>query len=275
MAGGGAHAGAFEALNFFNDTITIDQGDSITWTVGDNAHTITFFGPEHEPKKPVFIPFGSHHYDGTNYTSSGALFPGQQYTLTFTKPGTYPYECLFHDPEMAGVVIVNAKGAPYPHPQSFYDQAGKLELNQELDAARGSLIEFPYQDGGTTLAAGIAPGLAGGSPSNATVLRFLDADNADSGTIRIAKGTTLTWNNITNNEPHTVTFPRAGHTPAPWMKPFNLPTGGPTYDGTHVANSGPLFPGQSYSLTFTSPGTFTYYCLFHFPFGMTGTVIVQ
>ncbi len=38
-------------------------------------------------------------------------------------------------------------------------------------------------------------------------------------------------------------------------------------------NSGTIQPGQSYSLTFTIPGTYTYYCTLHS--GMTGTIIVQ
>jgi plastocyanin len=273
--GGNDRGQAFQALNFFSDSITIDQGDSITWTVGGNAHTITFFGPEHAPKSPVNDPFGSHHYDGSKYTSSGIMFPGQTYTLKFIKPGSYPYECLFHDPEMAGVVNVNPIGAPYPHPQSYYDEQGNIERGQELAGARGSVAEFPYPDRGTSLAAGIAPGLSQGQSSNSTVLRFLDADVVDNGVVKIAVGTTLTWNNLSNNEPHTVTFPRAGQPLPKWLKPFGHAYGGPTYDGTHLASSGPLFPGQSYSLTFTGPGTFTYYCLIHAPFGMAGTVIVH
>jgi plastocyanin len=277
-AGANSSGQAFQALNFFTDSITIDQGDSITWTVGGNAHTVTFFGPEHAPKKPVGARFGSHHYDGTVYTSSGAMFPGQSYTLMFTKAGTYAYECLFHDPEMAGVVIVQPKGAPYPHPQSYYTQQGNTEASIELAEARGSLSEFPYPDGGTTLAAGIAPGLASGGPSHSTVLRFIDADQLDpTSTIKISVGTTLTWYNQANNEPHTVTFPIAGHTPPPWLvrDAFGPPIGGSTYDGTHLDNSGPFFPGQAYSLTFTAPGTFTYYCLIHFPLGMIGHVEVH
>jgi plastocyanin len=40
-------------------------------------------------------------------------------------------------------------------------------------------------------------------------------------------------------------------------------------------NSGPLFPGQSFSLTFTVKGTFTYYCLVHDALGMLATVTVK
>ncbi|HET9343864.1 MAG TPA: plastocyanin/azurin family copper-binding protein [Candidatus Eremiobacteraceae bacterium] len=272
--GANLHDQAFQALNFFSNSITIDQGDTITWTVGGNEHTVTFFGKRTQPFIPITKRYGGDTYDGNIYTSSGILFPGQQYTLKFTKPGTYPYECLFHDPEMAGVVIVQNKGAVYPHTQSYYDQQGAISSRHELDAAIGSLDQFPFAHGGTTLAAGIAPGLASGPPVNPTVLRFLDTDVIhDSVTIPV--GTTLTWVNESNNEPHTITVPRPGHTPPPDKNPFAPPSGGNTYDGSHLVNSGPLFPGQSFSLKFTVKGTFTYYCLVHDALGMLATVTVK
>ncbi|MBI2906529.1 MAG: cupredoxin domain-containing protein [Chloroflexi bacterium] len=39
-------------------------------------------------------------------------------------------------------------------------------------------------------------------------------------------------------------------------------------------NSGTLSPGQSYSYTFTVPGTYTYYCSFHYVEGMGGSINV-
>ena len=276
QVGGAERSGAVQALNFFADAITIDEGDSVTFTVGGNAHTVTFFGPLKQPKMPIGRPWGGHTYNGDFYVSSGAMFPGQSYTLTFTKAGTFPYECLFHDPEMAGVVIVQHHGTPYPHSQSYYDTQGRQEMNRELAAALGSIDEFPYADGGTSLAMGIAPGLNNSPPSHGTVLRFLDADTLTfDSEVTVRVGTTLTWTNLSNNEPHTVTFPLPGHTPNPNQNPFGPPEGGPDFTGHHSANSGAMFPGQSYSLTFTAPGAFKYYCLFHYPFGMMGTVTVK
>jgi plastocyanin len=245
--------------------------------VGGNAHTITFFGKRLTPLKPINNRYGGTTYDGNVYTSSGVMFPGQTYTLRFTKPGTYPYECLFHDPEMAGTITVQAKGTTYPFFQSYYNQLGRAEAAGHLKDAINSVGEFPFTNHGTTLAAGIAPGLNTAPPSNSTVLRFLDTNIADpqSSTVTIPVGTTLTWENVSNNEPHTVTFPKAGHLPPPGKNPFAPPSGPSVYDGTQLTNSGPLFPGQAYSLTFSAKGTFTYYCLFHYPLGMIGTVIVQ
>jgi plastocyanin len=43
-------------------------------------------------------------WDGSGFLSSGVQ-PGGTYTVTFTRPGTYPYACLIH-PRMVGEVVV-------------------------------------------------------------------------------------------------------------------------------------------------------------------------
>ena len=279
MAGGNRRDQALQALDFFPGTITIDVGDSVTWTVGGNAHTITFFGPLTSPLLPIEAPFGGSTYDGSTYTSSGFVASGQTYTLTFTKAGTYPFECLFHSPEMAGLIIVQPKGSPYPHPQGFYTGQGNAEMNSQLAAAQGSLSEFPYATDGLTIAAGISPGLGTAPPNNSTVLRYLDAPilgpRNGSTVVSISAGTTLTWTVQSSNEPHTITVPPAGQSPPPGLSPFAPPFGGTSYNGTALVHSGPLFPTQSFSLTFTSPGIFTVFCIFHDAFGMVETVIVH
>ncbi|MBI2861359.1 MAG: cupredoxin domain-containing protein [Chloroflexi bacterium] len=70
-------------------------------------------------------------------------------------------------------------------------------------------------------------------------------------TITITAGTTVTWTNV-GKAPHTTT----NNTTAP------------TWD------SGTVSPGQSFSRTFDTPGTFPYVCVFHQTFGMIGTVVV-
>jgi hypothetical protein len=44
---------------------------------------------------------------------SGPFKPGQSWTHTFTKPGTYTYFCTIH-PWMDGVAIVQGKAQTYP-----------------------------------------------------------------------------------------------------------------------------------------------------------------
>jgi len=71
--------------------------------------------------------------------------------------------------------------------------------------------------------------------------------------IEVALGTAVTWTNQ-DNVPHGVIIsPGVIATVDTWQ-------------------SGPLYPGESFSYTFTSRGTFVYHCSEH-P-GMTGTVTV-
>jgi plastocyanin len=129
LMGGSEQDSATNDAAIFNPRhLTIHAGDSVTW-IGA-FHTVTF-GPEAErtqveqhfvvpvPQKagpPLLtinpkaaLPFGGHSYDGTGYVSSGFLTPRgnnpAMYTLTFTKPGTYEYDCLVH-PDMDGTIAV-------------------------------------------------------------------------------------------------------------------------------------------------------------------------
>lgn len=67
-------------------------------------------------------------------------------------------------------------------------------------------------------------------------------------TLHIQAGTTVVWRNY-GNMPHTVTF------------------------NNYSLNSGTISPGSSFSHTFTTSGTWNYYCQFH-P-SMTGSVVVS
>jgi plastocyanin len=118
-------------------------------------------------------------------------------------------------------------------------------------------------------------------------------------TVEIYPGDTVTWKVGGTLEPHTVTFgpmamltklaanitvvmPQKAGPPIIALNPqAAFPTRSTTYDGTGFANSGFLQgKGKTWSLTFTTPGTYKYYCLIHYdtsPGGlkMSGTVIVN
>jgi plastocyanin len=103
----------------------------------------------------------------------------------------------------------------------------------------------------------------------------IDGPSLSDTAVTIAAGQTVTWTNESNNEPHTVTIAPVGAT-FPTLNPFGPASGGNIYDGTTLVNSGVLAPGQSFSLQFTKPGTYTYHCIFHDDTEhMIGTVIVQ
>jgi plastocyanin len=117
--------------------IDIKQGDSVTWTI-DGAHTISFntpadaktfitksadggyhvnmkaAAPSNSPGQPAdpsaspLIDAGA--WDGTTFLNSGFIAssgsPSYQYKVTFSKAGTYNYECIVH-PGMGGKVVVS------------------------------------------------------------------------------------------------------------------------------------------------------------------------
>ncbi len=278
-AGTSCNAEALQGFRMYPDTLTINAGDTITWRFTTvEPHTITFPIAGHTPPPPTDpsapVPAGGSTYDGSTYTSSGFKFKGMTYSLTFTKPGTYTFWCIIHQPEMVGTVVVQTAGSSYPKTQASYDAEAAAAKASDLSAAGASVALFPYTPGGTHLVAGIAPGLVG-PPTNQSVFRFLDGPTLGDTSVDVAVGTTVTWTNETNNAPHTVTFPVAGQTPPPTLSPFAPPSGPSSYDGTTLVNSGPLFPSGTFSLTFTKAGTFTYYCLFHDDSGMIGTIKVH
>ena len=69
-------------------------------------------------------------------------------------------------------------------------------------------------------------------------------------TITVAAGTTVTWQN-TDSAPHTAT----------------------SDDGKF--DTGRLTAGATGRVTFDTPGTYPYNCIYHAAMGMRGTVIVQ
>lgn len=77
---------AIQNFAFSPETITVKVGTKVTWTNKDSAaHTVTG--------------------DSKDGPASGTLGQGASYSFTFTKAGTFSYECAIH-PNMKGTVIV-------------------------------------------------------------------------------------------------------------------------------------------------------------------------
>ena len=277
-AGASASEEALQALRFYPQNISINAGDTVQWAFpSGEPHTVTLLGPRTalpSPDDPTnAAPAGPTTYDGSAYVSSGFLLLGQNYRLTFTKPGTYTFHCLIH-PGMTGQIAVQGSGSNHPSTQAQYLAQAQAQTKSDLTAAADSVTSFPFASGGPHLVAGMAPGLATGQ-SPLTILRFLAGPSLSDTAVTIAAGQTVTWTNESNNEPHTVTIAPVGAT-FPTLNPFGPASGGNIYDGTTLVNSGVLAPGQSFSLQFTKPGTYTYHCIFHDDTEhMIGTVIVQ
>ena len=76
-------------FRFVPATITIDAGDSITWTNDstDNPHTVT--------------------PDSGGFSDCGNLNPGQSCTRSFSSPETIKYHCTYHQSlGMVGTIVV-------------------------------------------------------------------------------------------------------------------------------------------------------------------------
>jgi plastocyanin len=277
-SGSSASAEALQALRFYPASISVNAGDTVQWAFpAGEPHTVTLLGTRTTlpaPSDPTnAAPAGPATYDGSTYASSGFLLLGQSYRMTFTKPGTYTYHCLIH-PGMTGQISVQAAGASHPANQAAYIAQGDAQIKTDLAAAAASVASFPYAAGGPHLVAGMSPGMAMGQPSALTVMRFLSGPTLSDTSVTIAAGQTITWTNESNDEPHTVTIAPVGAA-FPALNPFGPATGGNIYDGTTLINSGVLAPGQSFSLQFTKPGTYTYHCIFHDDTeNMIGTVVV-
>jgi len=82
-------------------------------------------------------------------------------------------------------------------------------------------------------------------------------------------GQTLTWVNA-SALPHTTTDDPAKNPVAQAHPEYaQLPAGAAAWD------SGLLQPGESFSQSFTVPGTYHYFCIPHVLSGMQGTITVQ
>ncbi len=119
-------------FRFSPGPLVINRGTTVTWEIRDpfEIHTATFGGgakaPDFiivEPQKegppkllinPKVAAPTAKTYDGMGYANTGILFPPgvpgnppTRFSLTFTKPGRYEYECVIHAPwGMKGTIVV-------------------------------------------------------------------------------------------------------------------------------------------------------------------------
>lgn len=84
--------------NFFfsPESVTIRQGDTVTWNNEGGTHTTT----------------GDHPL---NYWQSGTMSNGESFSFQFTAAGAFPYHCDFHG-GMDGTVSVKLRAAPRSGP---------------------------------------------------------------------------------------------------------------------------------------------------------------
>ncbi len=303
LVGGGVKGTAVVSNSFSPRTIEVAVGDTVTWAFQQPwpLHTVTFTSGEKAPEDivtegdkmyfnpQVFFPAGDKTYDGTGYRNSGAPPEAEKpstrfsYSLTFTKAGTYKYQCILHGPEMSGTVIVKERVSTSP---ASTLARGRSELAATLKAGQAAFAKWnPERKGNEVILS-----LVGNPKEGWSNFRFSREP------LVVKRGTTVTWTDRDPFEIHTVTFtggqnvpelivvePQKAGPPKLLLNPkAGTPSQTKTYDGTGYVNSGILFPPgapgnppTSFRLTFTKAGRYDYYCIIHAPWGMKGTVIVQ
>jgi len=317
-----------DALFFYPKVATVHVGDTVTWqfrgfhtvTFAGGKRPYPFIGPV-GGKQPVTKdaagqPFwwsgaapllavsplslllqGASTISSPSQVRSSLLLriltstekkPPAAYLLTFTKAGTYRYQCAVHT-GMRGVVRVLPSSATVPD-ATAQEHQGTIELQHTIADVKQLNKQHPTAK--STVLVG-----AGHNATGAEITSFFP------GRLSIGVGDTVTFRNADQTDIHTVTFGpeklRARiekNFIAPKGKQLLLePLGGfssespksgiVSYDGTlhgnGYLNSGILSPRgapaqagpQVFRVTFTKAGTYHFECVIHEH--MDGTVVVR
>ena len=267
------------------------------WTPGGAAEDSTIHPQVFFPTRAEGAPV--EKYSGTGFVSSGIMkkrpppgaTPNLTFSVTFDKPGMYPFLCLVHPDRMRGTVeVVSASTTDVPaqaqiDAQAQVESAPLLALVQKAKD-QGRMGRSEPGPKGTTLwfvRAGNSDWFSGDPRSQ--VFDFLPK------AVTIKAGDTVVW---ASTYFHTITFnpmppppedivarPQPQGQPQMLLNPKATTPArpGPVFDPAQYFNSADLGPfsisGSSWALTFDAPGTFSYFCGFHRELGMEGTIIVQ
>ena len=239
----------------------------------------------------AFGPFGPKTISGATPVSSGAMgpqgpkSPAATATYAFPKPGTYRLFCTLH-PGMKATVVVKPAGSAVPKtPDQVKAQALQLQTAAypKAIALNNTKIAAP-----NTVAMGVGGGVA--------MLAYYPK------VLKVKAGATVTFVTKSSSEVHNITFGPKKYLEQ-WGKKTDLLPAGPTapnqvtpivpygtdakpltYAGvtTHgngffatPISAGAPIPGLSRQsrVTFSTPGTYKYFCWIHGP-DMNGTIVV-
>jgi plastocyanin len=313
----------FEA--FLPDTLTVDAGDTIVFTLRSHEpHTVTFEAPKPlpepffplpdqnlavnpqlflpapmpgsplpDPEDPVHLSVAT---DGAEYLNSGFLqHPGDTFSVTFTKPGTYQAVCLLHPQHMKGTITVNPAGSPRPMTDEAYQQQALAQVRdfqtKEQALLAGIRVPEPTVNPDGTRTYTVYAGV-GEAEQGIDLMEFVGGQH-----LAIKAGDSVTFVLDKNDQgvPHTITFLSGGQdeelvVPQPQpsgpprlivnpqvLRPSPIPPA--PYEGKGYFNSGLLLTGspgpQAYTVKFTKPGSFEYMCVLHDEGGMKGVIAVS
>jgi plastocyanin len=268
--------------SFYPNDITVHAGDTVrfNWL---GFHTVTFNPPPNLSLLDFAFfgtPTASNSLDTPTtfvngapaFTSSGPPAPFDLKIGSNLPAGTYKFWCQLHQ-FMHGVIRVT--NGPLPKQDSDYQLIGAAQL--KADTAKAASLDSrliktsPKSEG---------EAVAGAGNKVAELFNFYPSFPAN---ITIKVGDELTFTSRDLHEPHTVTFGNEPNPSDPFGSVFPSGPGNPkAYDGTSDLNSGFLFdesqydywrlgnsilsaavPRTEFSVTFTKPGLYPFYCALH------------
>jgi plastocyanin len=256
-------------VTFSPASISISQGDSVSWEFAGATHNVTFLG---------LSPLGGDIADHQ---------PGTSDTRVFSTPGTYDYECTRHSGMSGSIVVQASSGSTFTSvtltpgsPQTTV--GGTVQLTATPRDQVGNAISgypqavFTSSDptSATVSPSGVVTGVSAGSASITATITGSGITLSASITVAVTAaqpgGTTVSTPNLTFS-PASVTIPVGGT--VTWQ--ISGSTHNVTFSGNAPAggNIGDTSPGASASRTFTTAGTYNYQCTRHS--GMSGSVTVQ
>jgi plastocyanin len=269
---------------FSPSAVTIAAGGTVTWTMVDEEHDVTWTGA---------APAGGN---------TGRIDRDAPVSRTFASAGTYTYLCNRHDGDHGGTVTVVAGGGggggggtpvftslTLTPASPAVQVGGTVQLTatprDQLGAPMAGLpaATFTTSDASraTVSATGLVTAVAAGA---ATITAQVTAGGVTRQATASVTVTTTAPPPATTPEPTTVTVTTPGVTFSP--RSVTIPAGGRVswqFSGdrhnvtfTGAAPTGGNIPdtdGATVTRTFPTVGTYNYSCTRHN--GMTGTVVVQ
>jgi len=285
---GGENFASFASLNrFYVSDITVHPNDLVNFNWA-GFHTVTFNPPAGKSVLDYVTPPGltgsttldtpTTFVNGTPGGGPGSPFPPPPFTLKIGASlpnGTYHFQCMLHQ-YMHGSIHVTRGNLP----STDAENKTRAHTQTAADIARSVALNAAFTRRGLE---NEGEALVGAGDHTIDLINYYPAE------VRVQAGESVTFKLADFGDPHSVTF---GYANAPLLPPGEIFASAPspaTYSGGDL-NSGYLMsksmfkywnlagklPGftrrSDYTITFTTPGTYGFYCTLHGGILPDGTV---